>query len=154
MAKLDFDQERYSQAIELYERAMKLNAADFRMPGGLGIAYKRSGDEAKARAPLEAAIRLVEGELRVNPKRAELYTYKALYLAGLGRKEEVGGLLRRALELAPDNVDIMIRAAETEASVGNDQNAIALLRKIGAKGFPLARLKVSVPLRPLLSRVL
>ena len=153
LAKLYFDQGLYPKAIELYQRAAKLNAGDFRMPGSLGIAYKRSGDDAHARAPLESAIRLVDGELRVNPKRAELYSYQGLYLAALGRSGEANAASQRALELAPDDTDILVRTAETQASMGNNEHALALLRKLGVKGYPLTKLKNSAPLRPLLTKV-
>src|SRR5438477_105759 len=84
-----------------------------RRPGSLGIAYTRAGDPGKAAAPLKSAIGMVEAELRVNPKKADLYSYLAFYKATLGQKEGVDKLLQKARELAPEDMDIMIRTAET-----------------------------------------
>jgi hypothetical protein len=54
--------------------------------------------------------------------------------------------------MAPDNLDILIRTAETQATIGHNDEAIELIKKIGAKGVPVSRLKDSAPLRPLLGK--
>jgi tetratricopeptide (TPR) repeat protein len=153
LAKLYFDREDYPKAIGLYSRAVKLNAKDFRFHGSLGIAYLRSHGLAQGTATLKEAIRLVDGELRVNPNRAELYSYKALYLSNLGNAEQVPSLLRRAEQLSPGDANIEIRAAETLANIGTPAEAVRLLRKLASAGYPVSELKASLPLRPLLAQL-
>jgi tetratricopeptide (TPR) repeat protein len=64
---------------------------------------RNAGVEAKARNALE----LVEEALRLMPRRANYLNTKAVLLAeGLGKQEEGMAVLRDAVEIAPDDIQI------------------------------------------------
>ncbi|MBI3678986.1 MAG: tetratricopeptide repeat protein [Acidobacteria bacterium] len=149
LAKLHAELGEYPQAIKLYERALKVNDRSFLLWGNLGAAYKRVGLEGKAAPALETAIHLVESELSVNPKRGDLYSYLAFYHAMAGRSKKVEGLLSKAFALAPDDPDILARAAETAELLGKRDQAMGFLRSAVAKGQPVENLKRSPILRGL-----
>jgi tetratricopeptide (TPR) repeat protein len=111
LAKLHYEMGEYKAAIQLYERAIKSNERDYLSWGNLGIAYKHENQPAKAATALATAIKLIESELLVNPKRADLYSFAAYYHAMAGTLKNVDPLARRALELGGDDNDTVVRIA-------------------------------------------
>jgi serine/threonine protein kinase/tetratricopeptide (TPR) repeat protein len=153
LGKLYFDEGAYRQAAEHYERAAKIAPKDYKPLGMLGMSYIRAGDRARAVQPIEAAISLIKSEVLVNPKRAELYATLASYEANLGRKDAARQAMDRALSLAPEDNDVVIRAAEASATIGETERAVTLLRQLLQRGFSRTTLRESVVLRPLVDRI-
>ncbi|MFN7922066.1 MAG: tetratricopeptide repeat protein [Bryobacteraceae bacterium] len=149
LAKLEDETGKTGRAIELWQHALKVNPRSFRIWQSLAAAYERTGDRERKREALNEAIRLVEAEILVNPNQADLYTYLAHYraMAGSGSFED---LLQKAIKLAPNNPDVLVRAAETYAMTGQEQRALDYIRSAMANGYSADALKQSRTLRALI----
>jgi tetratricopeptide (TPR) repeat protein len=152
LAKLYYETGRYKKSIDLFERALQVNGRDYLSWGNLGIAYRHEGQTAKSAAALEEAIKLVDSELLVNPKRADLYSFAAYYRALAGKKD-VEDLLARALALGSDDNDILIRVAGAYALIGKEDRAAEFVRKAMDRGYPKASLLGNMPLRRVTARI-
>src|SRR6185295_1599887 len=73
LAAIEFDRRRFGAAARAYEKALALDATDYRVWRGLGVShYYAPGERPSARRALERAVELGEDERRVNPKDASL----------------------------------------------------------------------------------
>jgi tetratricopeptide (TPR) repeat protein len=150
LAKVYYERGQFDRAIEYYKRALALNDRSRLSWGNLGLTYWRKGDQENGRPALEKALQLLDAELLVNPKLADLHSYVGYYRAVLGR-EDYQQPLRMALKLDPDNGDVAARAAEAYAIRGDKERAIELIKQIIAKGSNIKSLQRSRDLRGLLS---
>ena len=133
LGRIYIDRGQNAQAIEMYRRSLALNARGYRAWGQLGRAYLRTGDRERANQALTEALKAIDSELAVNPKLSTLYSSQAFYRALLGRKDFVAPIAR-ALELTPDNGDVLERAAEAYAISGDRPRAEAYLGQAIAHG--------------------
>lgn len=122
--------------------------------GDLGVAYKRMGNEAKARANLNRAVKLLEADVKVNPKNATALGLLANYKAELGDKQAGTPLVERFLAAGLENKENLISAAEIYATMGDGLRAIDLARRAMALGYSEKRLRRSVELRALAGQIL
>jgi TolB-like protein/Tfp pilus assembly protein PilF len=81
----------------------------------IGLAKKRSGDEAGARQFFENARRLAEKDLQQRPNDASAHANLAGALAWLGQKEAALAEVKRAQELLPESKDAFEGPQITEA---------------------------------------
>jgi tetratricopeptide (TPR) repeat protein len=150
LAKVYYERGQFHRAIEYYKRALDLNNRSHLRWGNLGMTYHRIGNREESRKALERAVQLIDSELLVNPKNAELHSYLGYYRAMLGLAN-YGDSLRLALELAPEDLSMTSRIAEAYAIQGEKGRAVDLVRQIVAKGYNVQSLRRSHDLRGLLS---
>lgn len=148
LAKLYQQREQYPKAIAMYQRALESNQRSHQLWGSLGGAYVQSGDSAKAADPFAKAISLLEGEALVNAQRADLHSNLAFYRAAAGRRD-FERPLQRALQLAPEDAGVRIRAAETWMLAGDSVRALASAQAGIARGYSISQVKRSSQLRSL-----
>jgi len=102
---------RPQEAAAMLEKAVALRPADPRLWGNLGDAYRWSPDQGeRAGAAFERAIELMHGQLQLNPNNAESLGWLAEWMAKRGNSTEAIRTVRRALKLAPHDVNTMARA--------------------------------------------
>ncbi len=98
------------------------------------VAHEALGEAARARKEYEAAVPLLEAEIKKSPNRIYERTVLASAYAGLGRKEDALREARRAVELLPISkdayfgADVEISRAAVEARVGEKDAAIERIR--------------------------
>src|SRR4029077_4561407 len=98
----------------------------------MGIAKKRSGDEAGARQVFENAKRVAESDIQQRPNDASAHANLAGALAWLGQKSAALAEIKRAQELLPETKDafdgpqITEAAAEVHAIFGDAAEAVPL----------------------------
>jgi serine/threonine protein kinase/tetratricopeptide (TPR) repeat protein len=117
-----------SKAAELFRRALALNGRNYRAWGALGRAYRSAGERTKAQEAFDKTLALIDDELLIEPKSPGLASALAFYRALAGRKD-FAPALERALQLAPDRAETLLRAAETCVIAGNRPRAAELLDK-------------------------
>jgi len=105
-----------------------------------GLVYTLIGtpqalDPAQRHAPetLADAVVQLEAELERNPNQVEGWRLLANAYAAAGRTPDAQAALARALQLAPDDADLLTQAAETHAIAAPDRTfdaaAVAMLRR-------------------------
>jgi tetratricopeptide (TPR) repeat protein len=148
LGRIYLDRGQNARAIEMYRRSLALNSRSYRAWGGLGRAWLRTGDRDQANQALTGALKAIDAEIAINPKRFTLYSSQAFYRALAGRKDYAAPITR-AIELAPDNGDVLERAAETYAIAGDRQRAGEFLGKAIARGVPAKSIERSEYLKGL-----
>ncbi|MCK4942978.1 MAG: tetratricopeptide repeat protein, partial [Candidatus Aminicenantes bacterium] len=108
MGTMLFYQNRFSEARDLYEKAIELGSNEWITWGNLGDSYRYiKGHETQARNAYEKAIKLTEKELKGNEKSATLISTLALYLAKLGNFDQAILKIDQALKQAPHDLEIL-----------------------------------------------
>ena len=149
LAKLAFDNEDYREAVARYKAALLLDNKLDKTWGSLGASYLQLGEEEKARQAYRTAIRLVSGPLKVNPDQEQLLASLAHYHASLGEHENAIPHVERAIELAPDDPNILIHAAETYMTLQRPDQAFRLTLRGLQGGYSVEAIKRSPTLQAL-----
>ena len=125
-----------AESIATFERAVALSPRDPRGWANLGDAQRWTpGHEGKAAASFDRAIALVREELEANPGVAGDWGQLAKWLAKRGQIAASLDAIRRALELAPGNVDCMARAITVYELAGDRPRALACLKTALDSGY-------------------
>jgi tetratricopeptide (TPR) repeat protein len=125
---LDIYRGRYDEAIAEEERAIAAEPSNIGAYLFLAIASFLSGQEDKAVAAVDKALRLSPRD----PALAQFLLYKAQALSVLGRDNEAAVLLARALELAPDDRPILRVSAATLGNLGHASEAREIFQRYAA----------------------
>jgi eukaryotic-like serine/threonine-protein kinase len=138
LGTLYFFQGRYADAVALGEKAVTLNAGQQVLWGNLADAYRWApGLGAKAPAAYRRAVDLVQGELRINPKDARLHASLAGYWARLGERSRASDAIRTAVRLAPNNPELLFKAAIVYELGGERALALEALAAARAGGYAM-----------------
>ena len=152
LGSLYFYEGRYSDAADIYAKAVELNAKDYRLWGNLASARFWTSEEdrtSEARTAYEQAVLLAEEELKVNSSDVTVLANLAQYYAFLGRGDRALPLLNRALGLTPADNKLMFRAAEIYEQLGERQLALKFVAKAMELGYSRAGMEHSPSLRQL-----
>lgn len=96
MASVDYDNNKFSEGIELLLQAKNIVPDEFRIHFLLGISYQRLHQPIDAAAALERSVQL-------NPKSVEAYSALGLVYDELERHEDSDTAYERALKIDPRN---------------------------------------------------
>jgi serine/threonine protein kinase/tetratricopeptide (TPR) repeat protein len=139
---IEFSQGRYAQAARIYEKALALDASDYRVWRNLGTSYFWApGEREKAKGALERAIKLGEQQLQVDPKDTALLVDLGDCNAMLGNAARARELLRRGLALAPEDVELQHTAAAAYEQIGDRETALRWIKRALAAGYPRSRVE-------------
>jgi eukaryotic-like serine/threonine-protein kinase len=138
------------EAAGMFEKAVALRPNVPRLSGNLGDAYRWiPGREADAAAAYDRAISLMRGELELNPKSAESLGWLAEWMARRGDTRGAVQHVRRALKLAPDDVNGMARAVNVFWLAGDRAEALRWIDAAVRAGYGLAEFERDPDLKPL-----
>jgi serine/threonine-protein kinase len=129
---------RYDAAREAFEAALRLDPNHAPAYRNLGDLYKRLGDRERALRRYERAVERAEEAVRVNPGSALDHARLAVYQAKAGRVSAALGSIQRALELSPENVEVLYRRAVVCALAGRRAEARETLERALARGYSRA----------------
>jgi serine/threonine-protein kinase len=136
LATVQYSQGDYIGAAHAFEQALALQGTDFRIWRNLASAYVSApGLEAKAPAAYRRAAKLAEEQRRVNPRDPDVLINLGDCYVALGRTAEGLDLVANALELAPDDLDVELFAANIFEDAGDRDRALELLAKVLRNGF-------------------
>ncbi len=93
-----YDANRFENAIECYQRALSLGAAQSRVYENLGLASEALGRFAAAEQAYRRALELSTGDFRP-------YLVYGVFLEKQGKSAEGVAMIEKALSLDPENVD-------------------------------------------------
>ena len=136
LATLYFIEGKYEDAARIYELALQLNDNDYRTWGNLAAAYFWIREKKdKAIDTYKHAIELAEERLKVNPKDPDVISALAAYYSDISNKKKSLKLLKQSLDIAPDNLEIMFRAASTYENLGMRDDALLWIGKAIENGY-------------------
>ncbi len=112
LGSLYYFEGRYADAATQYEKAIELNRTDSVWRGNLADAYRWTPAFAeKAPETYRQAIGLIEKEITINSRDAELHSRLATYRAALGEREKAASEIATALQQSPADGTVQFRAA-------------------------------------------
>jgi serine/threonine-protein kinase len=127
---------RYPQAVTALEQALKIDDHDWMNWGNLGDAlYWSSNRQDEAAAKYRQAISIATSKLQVNPGDISTLAYLANYWAMLGNKETAYSYLLKALKVAPNNGEVLFRAAVVHNHFNDSDQALTYLAKAVQVGY-------------------
>jgi eukaryotic-like serine/threonine-protein kinase len=135
---IHYDHGRYIDAVEAFEKAVRLSPNNGLLHGNLGDAYSRVGRRREARASYGEAVRLDHARLAVDPDDAGVLARVAVNEAKLGRKDDAERHASRAVALRGHDVEVRYRAAVARAVVGDTEGALSELEEALRLGYSAA----------------
>jgi serine/threonine protein kinase/tetratricopeptide (TPR) repeat protein len=137
LATIYFYQSRYSDAAQMFQKAIQLNDRDGRVWRNLGDAYYWSPTERdKAASAYQHGVELLNAQLKINPQDPSLLTELALCESMLGKSAEAIDLITRAQEHSASDPEIYFRTAEIYEETGDNARALDWLAQAVQKGYP------------------
>jgi tetratricopeptide (TPR) repeat protein len=115
-------QAQYGEAIHEFEAADALEPGTFEILHNLGHAYLESGDNEKALAILDRALKL-------SPDSVETLYFMAQAYANQGKDLDALDLIAKAHKLAPRNTDVVVLLARLSMRQSFYEDAIPLLEE-------------------------
>jgi tetratricopeptide (TPR) repeat protein len=120
-------QGRDKEAVEFYQRALKLNQQIFVYWLNLGDSSRRLGRPRDAATAYEKGRVLALDELNQNPHDGYARAYTAYFFARLGDRKRAEDEIRQARELSPSDTVVIRRAVLTFEALGERDRAIDIV---------------------------
>ncbi len=128
---------RYQESADALQEALKIDPKDWLNWGNLGDTLTQiPSRRAEAANAYRKAIELAKPRLEVNPKDSSTLAFTADYYAMLNDERPAREQLRRALEIAPGDAEVLFRAAILENHFGDKSKTLDFLDKAVAAGYP------------------
>lgn len=133
-----YQSRNFADAARNYELALHYNQNDPDMWGNLADADHFSGQQAKALDAYKKQLSLLNDQLKVNPRDAQLQGEVASCYASLGDKTQAAAHLALSLELGRGNKDLLFNAAVVYNDLGETGDALEWLHKSFVAGYSAA----------------
>ena len=127
---------RYSEAVEMYRKAIEYTPADHRLWGNLADALFYDSRPTQARQSYRRALELADGELAVNPKDAVNQALAAYYASRLGEQDRARRSIAIALSEGERDVYAQYYVALAELGLGEKSAALAHAKRARELGYP------------------
>jgi len=139
---------RFTEAVDVYERARSLGPEDYRLVGNLARAYYWSNRRTEARAMYEHAARLALQTLGVNPQDLDARISLADFYAKLGDRTRALEQLQR---LPGDITDphLLVFGAVVHMDIADRASALGSLERAAGRGMAANELRDWIELDPL-----
>ena len=133
-----FYQERYSESATAFQSALEINPNSEKYWGNLGDGLRRKGQSSdEAADAYNRAIELLNRQLAQRPNDAYGRAKLANWLACLGRDKDAQAELSQALQLAPNDADVLFEAALVHEFSGRREEAIDSYKAALRSGYSL-----------------
>jgi tetratricopeptide (TPR) repeat protein len=130
-----FYMRRYRDSAENLQQAIKIDPRNWQNWGNLGdTLFQIPARRGEALSAYQKAIELAKERLEVNPRDASILSFTADYYAMLDQEPEAREQMRRALEIAPADADVLFRAAILYNHFGDMEKTLDFLTKSVAAG--------------------
>ena len=136
LGTVHFQMQRYAESATDFEKAIKLDSKSYELWGNLGDAYYWApGRRAEAAGAYSTAISLGEGNLRRNPRDAQLLAYLGQYHAMRGERKPALDKINTALRLQPKSPDVLLASAIVYQQLGDSSRSLSALEKAVSLGI-------------------
>ena len=145
-----FLQKKFSEARDMFEKAIELGAEDRRTWGNLAEAYRYiGGHEKRAKEVYEKAIEMAQNALTSKPKNSSLRSSLALYLSKLGNFTQAIAEIEKALQLDPSGWQVIYKSIIVFELANRRTRALQSLRKFVERAGPMGELSRDLDLSAL-----
>jgi serine/threonine protein kinase/tetratricopeptide (TPR) repeat protein len=144
-------QQKYVEAADALEKALRLNDKDYIVWGVLGFAYEGLKNEEKASKARDREIALLEQVVRDTPHDALAQSSLGLLYAKKKLREKAVPRIQSALALAPDDPNVLENVGQAYEDLGYRTQALQYIEKSLEKGNSLGDLRNIPDLQGLLS---
>jgi eukaryotic-like serine/threonine-protein kinase len=127
---------QYSQAGEMFEKAVAMNPNDADVILNLADSYRGLGQQDKARSAYQRTITTGFKQLETNPQDADVMTDIALAYANTGNATQALSFIRQARGIDKGGVNSVYAEAEVDAILGHTNDALDSLRQALEKHYP------------------
>jgi serine/threonine protein kinase/tetratricopeptide (TPR) repeat protein len=121
-------QRRDAEAVDYYQRAIRINPNDYIFIQNLADSYRRLGRSREATHAYKQALNLGLAALAENPLEAFSRGFVAYCSARLGDDQRAQTEIGQALKLSPGNKSVIRNAVLTYEALGQREQSIAALR--------------------------
>ncbi|MEZ5356433.1 MAG: protein kinase [Bryobacteraceae bacterium] len=136
LTKLLFDEGRVDEALARWKKAIDIEPESHNLWGNLAASQDKAGRRADAQESYRTAVSLVSKAIGVNPGNGELFSFRAHYLASLGRTREALADLAKTGSLQSGELEMLVRDAVTHVVCRRPASALPYLRRAFEKGLP------------------
>ena len=137
-----FYSKRFAEAVEPYQKAVKLDENDYRLWRNLGDAYYWApGRRAQAPDAYRQAIALADEDLKVNPRDTQALGMLAISSAMIGQRAHALAALAKGLKAGPRDPDLLLAAALVHNSLGRNAETLKWLEKAHAAGISVTKIQ-------------
>ncbi|HUS58342.1 MAG TPA: tetratricopeptide repeat protein [Planctomycetota bacterium] len=117
-----------------YSKALELDPTHTRAHAGLGQIFQAEGKTEEAMKEFQYEIDYCNEQMKLKPEdSATYYRLASFYLQNNINIAEGRGLIAKAIQLKPENVQYLVAASQLEMRSGNRQKAIELIDMALAK---------------------
>ncbi len=131
-----FTSDRWQEAAALVERALAANGDDYNMYIPLVNALERLEQMEAARSLRQRHTRVLEQQLELVPEDVRARVLLAAHHAFFGEEGAATGELQKAVALRPNDANILYNAACVYGIFQRKEEALAMLKKAKAVGYP------------------
>jgi serine/threonine-protein kinase len=130
---------KYAEAVPIMERAAQLAPHNHDLWRNVADSYRQVPELApRAPAAYEKALQTAHEELSVNPKSSGALSGIALYEAHLKRRAQAERDIRKAIEAAPNDSEVLFTSALVYEIIGRREIALASLDQANKAGYSIA----------------
>ncbi len=148
---LYIQEQKFSDAADAVEKALKINDKDFLVWGNLAIAYEGLKDKDKAAKAWDRELELLEQTAQTSARDPVVQADLGLLYAKKKMREKAISHIQSALVLAPDDANVLEAVGEAYEDLGDRGQALQNIKKSLQKGNSLSNLKSVPDLQSLLS---
>jgi eukaryotic-like serine/threonine-protein kinase len=146
-----FALKRYSDAIAAFQQTVALSPKTIQAHGSLARSYYwEPSTRSLARQQYLKALELIDEQLKVNPRDADLHLLGAQYSAMLGRKGEALQFLDFSLHTGINDPETLYFAAIVHNQLGDASGALEYLQKALRQGYSRSEVERTPELSSLL----
>lgn len=122
-------------AVEQFNKVLELNPDFHNAYPDLRMAYKHMGNKKQEEATVQRALAFYPPYLLRNPDDARAVIFYATTLQNVGRNDEAKLKMQRAVELSPNDANMIYNAACFYSTMNEKEEAIEHLKKAISNGF-------------------
>jgi adenylate cyclase len=123
------------RSVDAWRKAADVRREDFESPLLQALALRRLGRIEESVAVNRESVRRAERLLDINPLSARVLSFGAGALVDDGQAERAMDWARRAEQLYPDDMGVIINGACLRARLGLKEEALDLLERVLSKGW-------------------
>jgi len=141
LGSLYYRERRWEESAAMTQKALHMNAHDWRAWSNLGLAYEWMHRDKEADAAFRNQLTRLEEVATINSNDADLQAELGALYAKFQMIDKAKQRIEAALALAPENPNVLATAGEAYEILGDRSRALTLVEQALTKGYTLAELE-------------